>query len=138
MMNQIDPRVDSDRDHRNDPTSRVGGYGDQQSGYSSGVVGSDGTTTGAAGYGSSATTGDANYGQHDSRLANQADPRIDSDRDGSRTVGHGSSANYGGGKEAQEYASAGTGKSTNAGPHNSNLLNKLGKLPVPTHISKPC
>merc|ERR1711959_424104 len=80
--NKADPRVDSDR---------VGGAGNHGTagGLSSGNTHSHGTTgsglTGSNTYGSDPT------GPHDSRLANKADPRVDSDRVG----GYGNTGNTG-------------------------------------------
>ncbi|KAI0526687.1 hypothetical protein F5B22DRAFT_641826 [Xylaria bambusicola] len=123
--NAADPRIDSDRDHRAAPGSTVGGTHDYTtgnnyshtgptSGYSSG-------TTGA--YGSSR---EGEYGPHGSRMANAADPRVDSDRDASRTVGgnnYGSSATHG---TTGAYGSTGTyGSTGREGPHSSNMANKM-------------
>jgi hypothetical protein len=124
LANKMDPRIDSDRDNRNDPTSRIGGYGTQDSttgaGYGSGTTGT--------GYGPGNTAG-----PHSSNVANKLDPRVDSDLDG-RGVGHGSS-NYG--PHSSNIANkadprvdsdldgrgAGYG-SSNYGPHSSNIANK--------------
>jgi hypothetical protein len=103
------------------------------------TVGTSGTT-GTTGYGSSSTgtygsgTAEGVAGPHNSRVANAADPRVDSDRDGSHHVG-GTGAGYGSsnthsttgagyGSTGYNGASTTTG-TTNAGPHNSNVLNKL-------------
>ncbi len=143
----MDPRVDSDRDHRSDPTSRVGGYGDQQqSAYSSGP-GIGNTHGGASGIHSTTTTGGAIHGEHRSNIANQADPRIDSDHDGSRTYGGGAGGITGGGNgsshntgihgqhtstnDAGREAQEGSGASKTAGPHGSDLLNKLESVCLP-------
>jgi len=101
------------------------GYGSGQTGYGSGQTGYG---SGQTGYGST------NTGPHDSNVANKLDPRIDSDRDGSRTNeqygsstgGYGSS-NTGYGSSNTEYGSSNTGygSSTTTGSHNSNLANKL-------------
>lgn len=83
--NKADPRVDSDLDNR-----ATGGYdsGTTGAGYGSG-----------AGYGAGTTSGDRSYqapgsgntrdtaGPHNSNLLNKADPRVDSDLDGSNTYG---------------------------------------------------
>ena len=66
-------------------------------------------------------------GPHSSGIANAADPRVDSDRDNSTNLG---AANYGpGGQQTGVTGTgfgAGTGNgSTNAGPHDSNVMNKL-------------
>lgn len=72
------------------------------------------------------TVPEGTAGPHTSRVANAADPRVDSDIDNSRTAGtttHGTTGTTGG------YTGTGTGVtgtgSTNAGPHNSNLANKM-------------
>ena len=99
LMNKGDPRVDSDRDHRNDPTSRTGGYGQTQTGYDGGAgYGQTHTGHGAGGYGDS-TTASGNYG------AGQT---------GVGAGGYASSATPGSGKTSKT-----------AGPHNSDLMNKL-------------
>ncbi|KAL2264898.1 hypothetical protein VTJ83DRAFT_7408 [Remersonia thermophila] len=106
VANAMDPRVDSDRDN----SRTVGGTGAHRT----------------AGLGSSGTTGftgthgapEGTYGPHSSRVANAMDPRVDSDRDNSRTVG---------GTDAHRTAglrNTGPAKNT-AGPHKSDLLNKL-------------
>lgn len=63
MANKADPRIDSDFDNRNDPTSRVGGYGTQgqstHTGTHAGGIGGTHTGTHAGGVGG--TTG-AGYG----------------------------------------------------------------------------
>jgi hypothetical protein len=117
LANQADPRVDSDNSRLGSSnTSGLGssgalgsestGYGSSNTGLgSSGALGSPST-----GYGSSSTTG-----PHSSSLANQADPRVDSDN--SRL---GSSNTSGLGSSSTGYGSS----STTSGPHSSNLANK--------------
>lgn len=71
--NALDPRVDSDRDG-----SRIAGntgYNTHSTGTTLGSSGTHGTSEGA-------------YGPHSSRAANALDPRVDSDRDDSRTAGN--------------------------------------------------
>jgi len=71
-------------------------------------------------------------GPHSSRLANAADPRVDSDLDSTRNNGafttgagqHTSGVGYTGAGLHSGPGTAITG-STNAGPHNSNIMNKL-------------
>jgi len=99
VANAADPRVDSDRDGSN----HLGGNTYTSTGY---------TGTGVTG---AHTTGSTNHGPHDSNLLNKADPRVDSDRDGSHNLGANTHTTTG-------YT--GTTGSTNHGPHNSNLLNK--------------
>ncbi|KEF52710.1 uncharacterized protein A1O9_11127 [Exophiala aquamarina CBS 119918] len=129
LANKLDPRVDSDRDNRNDPSSRVGGYGTQDT-YGSGTTGhgatgayhaTTGTTTGAGIGGTSGAQYDdprsANAGPHSSNLMNKADPRIDSDRDNrnnpvSSTGGYGQTQTQGagmtGGTGGAGYGTTGT------------------------------
>lgn len=119
LANKADPRIDSDLD------------GSRNLGAASGATGNSaytGTGTHTAGHNTS-----SNHGPHNSNLANKADPRIDSDLDGSRNLGAGSTTT---GNSAYTSPNAGTGyggtsgatthsTSTTAGPHNSNLLNKV-------------
>ncbi|EHK99356.1 hypothetical protein M7I_4760 [Glarea lozoyensis 74030] len=109
LANKADPRVDSDRDGSRtagstayEPSNTMG----TPLGAGSAAVG------GSSGLGSSSTTS----GPHSSNLANKADPRVDSDRDGSGFGNTSSSSNTG------VYSS--TSSSTTAGPHSSNLANK--------------
>ncbi|KIW52114.1 hypothetical protein PV05_07779 [Exophiala xenobiotica] len=83
--NKLDPRVDSDFDHRANPGSNVGGYG---------------ATANAP---STTTAGHHGNNMHSSQLENKIDPRVDSDFDhrgnpGSKVGGYGKqeSARYGG------------------------------------------
>jgi len=93
-LNKVDPRVDSDRDG-----SRAMGL-DQHNAYQhEGITGT--------GIGSSAQEG--TYGRHNTRAANALDPRVDSDRDGSNTLG---GTRYNGPAPHT------------AGPHKSDMLNK--------------
>lgn len=115
VLNKADPRVDSDRDGSRTvggSTTGTTGYTGTTgtTGYSSttgttgypsttGTTGTNfdgargGDTFGTTGAGTTGTTGTFNslpegtVGPHGSRLANAADPRVDSDLDGSRTVG---------------------------------------------------
>ncbi|KAL9120402.1 MAG: hypothetical protein Q9187_003045 [Circinaria calcarea] len=116
LANKVDPRVDSDRgmciwhsegnladyylDGRSGLTGNTTGTGHQSS--TGGLTGTHGSSTGGLtgnttgrDYGSSTTgvsgtTGSSSTsGPHDSSLLNRADPRVDSDRDGSRGIGSG-------------------------------------------------
>ncbi|KAK4949857.1 hypothetical protein LTR10_011699 [Elasticomyces elasticus] len=117
-LNKADPRVDSDLDHRGNPTSHVGGHGTSQ-------------TTGGYGTGVGTTGHSTTAGPHNSSVMNKADPRVDSDLDHrgnptSHVGGQGTShTTTGYGTGAGTTGTTSTGTSTNAGPHNSNLLNKL-------------
>lgn len=95
-LNKADPRVDSDRLGAAGNTAGAGGYGTGQYGTNThgthtgthagtGLAGTHGTTghTGTVGSGNSNTTA----GPHNSDMLNKLDPRVDSDLDGSKTVG---------------------------------------------------
>lgn len=110
IANTADPRVDSDNSR----------YAGGNSGVTGGYTG--------AGTGIHNTSGSTNAGPHSSNLANKADPRIDSDRDGSGgygTTGHSTTGAYGttGHSTTGAYGTSGSGNA--AGPHNSNVANKL-------------
>lgn len=93
--NAADPRIDSDRDHRAAPTSTVGG--------SHAYTSNDNYT-----HNTSSTTD--NEGPHNSNLANKLDPRVDSDRSGTKM-----------GNTAGDYH--GSGREGVHGPHSSRLAN---------------
>jgi len=107
MMNKIDPRVDS---------ATTGAYSGTHAGHTSGISSGTGTHGGI----SSST----NAGPHQSNVGNKIDPLVDSDLDG-RGNRHGAST--GGILGASgSHATAGSGTAQNtAGPHNSDLANKL-------------
>jgi hypothetical protein len=123
LANKADPRVDSDMDG-----SRNAGAANYGPGATSGsgLTGSH-QSTGTTGSGYGSTTA----GPHDSNLLNKADPRVDSDRDGSRNMGasnYGPGATSGGLTGSHQTTGAGYGSTTSsntAGPHSSNLANKL-------------
>jgi len=94
MGNKLDPRIDSDRVGSQGNAPGTGGYG---SGHSTGI-GSDpygSHSTGMTGethgthHHSSHLPGpaDSTAGPHNSNLLNKADPRVDSDLDGSKKIG---------------------------------------------------
>ncbi|CAG8009686.1 unnamed protein product [Penicillium olsonii] len=144
IANTADPRVDSDRS-----TFGTGSSG-LNTGSHTGSVGSGGlggSHTGSTGYGSNPLSGthdssrSSNYGPHDSNVGNTVDPRVDSDLDnrhtstgtglntGSHAGSHSGSTSYGSatpltgaGNSANAQESA---RSTNHGPHDSNVANKL-------------
>jgi hypothetical protein len=109
LANKADPRIDS--------TGTSNTYGP---GTTTGTGNTFGSSTTGAGYGGGSTT----TGPHSSNLANMADPRIDSTGT-TNTYGSGTSAGTG-----NTFGSSATGAgygtgSTNAGPHSSNLANKV-------------
>ncbi|UKZ72979.1 hypothetical protein TrVFT333_000616 [Trichoderma virens FT-333] len=144
--NAADPRVDSDRDHREQLGRHDGSYTTGGDNYSYGgdttTQGTTGTSTldssKGTGFGSTATTGPASKtaGMHSSNLANKADPRVDSDLDGSRNMGlrsSGATAGTGTGTTGTTRTTgttgttgfgAGTGTTKTAGMHSSDMANK--------------
>ncbi|KAL9476559.1 hypothetical protein ACSS6W_006400 [Trichoderma asperelloides] len=155
MMNKADPRIDSDLDGsknmglRSEKATHAGttstAYGTGTS--RTGTAGTGTTTTGTTGTGTTGTgtsfgsTGPASKtaGTHKSDTMNKADPRIDSDLDGSKNMGlrsekatHdvGSTGTYGTGTTSTGTTSTGntfgsTGPaSTTAGTHKSDTMNK--------------
>jgi hypothetical protein len=127
MANKLDPRVDSDRDgsanlgaahNTHNTTSGLGNPGTYSGTHAGNHTGH--AHTGTAGGISHST----NAGPHNSNLLNKADPTVDSDLDG-RGNRHG--AHTGGITGASgSHATPGSGTAQNtAGPHNSDLLNKL-------------
>lgn len=141
LGNRADPRVDSDRVGGLGNAQSAGGYGNTSStggygttGHSSGLTGSGGHSSGLTGntYGSDPT------GPHDSSLGNRADPRVDSDQPGgygntqstggygSSTGAHGTHGTGAGGLGGASGYSSGPGPAPDtAGPHKSNLINKV-------------
>jgi len=124
IANRLDPRVDSTTG-----TSNTGmGYGSN--------TGTTGTSNTGMGYGSNtgmtgttAGMGTAGAGPHSSSLANKLDPRVDSTT-GASNAGTGYGANtgttggaYGSGMTGNTAGGYGGGQT--AGPHSSNLLNKI-------------
>ena len=93
--------LNKDKDHSTSTTHTTGTTHSSTHGtaHTTGTHGHSGTSEGVA-------------GPHGSRVANAADPRVDSDRDGSRTA-------------AGTTAGTGGYPSTNAGPHDSKIANKL-------------
>ena len=75
VANKMDPRVDSDLDGR-------GNRHGAATGASAGIMGASGSHA-TAGSGTAQNTD----GPHNSDMANKMDPRVDSDRDGSKTLG---------------------------------------------------
>jgi len=78
LANKVDPRVDSDLD----------GRGNRHGASTGGVFGASGSHA-TRGSGTAQNTD----GPHNSDLANKIDPRVDSDRDASATIG-GNRTNY--------------------------------------------
>jgi len=148
LANKLDPRVDSDRIGAQGNTAGAGGYGTGQYGEHTTGHHTTGTTGGLAGHsttggltGSHGTGYNDPTGPHDSRLANKADPRVDSDRYGAQgntagaggygtgqygehTTGHHTTGHHTTGGLGGSTVGSGTAPNT-AGPHNSDLLNKV-------------
>lgn len=112
IANTADPRVDSDMDgSHNTSGMRKAGHGEYGS---SGV----GNTYSSSGMSEGAT------GPHKSRAANAMDPRVDSDKDNSRTMGgntgtsgFGSTGTGGFGSSGNTFGSAGSGTTGMTGTH---------------------
>ncbi|KAL8969852.1 MAG: hypothetical protein Q9183_001795 [Haloplaca sp. 2 TL-2023] len=121
LASKLDPRADSDRDG----SKGLGGQG-----MAGGTAGTTGGTMGDRTTGSTTESGrsfplggassnTASSGPHTSSIANTADPRVDSDRDGSQ--GLGPTAGYGSGTGAAvgsthqgDLSRSGPGRSTGA------------------------
>ncbi|KAF3032448.1 hypothetical protein E8E12_000405 [Didymella heteroderae] len=129
LANQADPRVDSDRYGAAGNTTGAGGYGAGQYGSTGTHSGSGLTGHNTTGSGLTGTHGSSGYsdpsGPHDSRLGNKADPRVDSDRYGGQgnTYGTTQSSGLTGTNHPGHVGNDNANKT--AGPHGSNLLNKL-------------
>jgi len=129
LANQADPRVDSDRYGAAGNTTGAGGVGAGQYGSSnthttgSGLTGSHGTHTTGSGLTGSGYSDPS--GPHDSRLGNQADPRVDSNQYGGQgnTFGTHQGSGLTGTNHPGEVGNPNANKT--AGPHGSDLLNKL-------------
>ncbi|EAL89059.1 protein dprB [Aspergillus fumigatus Af293] len=154
LANKLDPRVDSDGDHHpgshatitrgpdGEKVAHTSTHGPRPIEPGHGHSAATGTTNTTHGPHSSKAANkldprvdsDADnrarheaiggaHGPHSSNIANKVDPRVDSDRDNHAHTGAGATTTTG------AYASGahntyGT-TSTNAGPHNSNMLNKV-------------
>jgi len=137
VANSLDPKIDSDLDGSRNAGAAYGGH------PVTGTTGTDyaGTTGGSAlgGRGSTTTgagTREGEHGPHSSRVANVIDPRVDSDRDGSRNAG----AAYRGHTTSttDTHGVAGTGltgvtgthgaPTGTHGPHNSRVANAADPL----------
>ncbi|EHK45061.1 uncharacterized protein TrAtP1_003276 [Trichoderma atroviride] len=143
--NAADPRIDSDRDHREALGRHDGAYTTGGDNYSYGESNTKGMNTAGDTLTSSGTTGPAptTAGMHKSDMMNKADPRIDSDLDGSKNMGLRSekathagttSSTYGTGTTTtgSSTGTSGTGTtfgstgpaSKTAGAHKSDTMNK--------------
>jgi hypothetical protein len=132
VANALDPTVDSDRDGSKTVGNR--GTGSQ---FTSGTHGTGShLTSGTHGTGSHLTSGthgtsEGIHGPHGNRVANALDPTVDSDRDGSKTVGNrGTGTTTGDHLKGHVGAAVGGPEGTGpaphtAGPHKSDMLNKL-------------
>jgi hypothetical protein len=143
IANKVDPRVDSDRDNRakHDTFGTTGAtHGTSGLTGTHDTTGTTGTTATAGLAGTHAATGSTNAGPHDSKVANKLDPRVDSDRDNrakhdtfGTTGTTGTSGLTGTHSTGTTYGTSGltgtgthgTYGSTNAGPHDSKIANKV-------------
>ncbi|KAK4179309.1 hypothetical protein QBC36DRAFT_78777 [Triangularia setosa] len=132
VANAADPRVDSDRDGSHTAGRTTGTTGTTGVGRTTGTTGTTGVGRtaghgefGSGGYGTGTSEGIS--GPHNSRVANTLDPRVDSDRDGSRTTGNTAGTGFG------NTASTGFGNTSRTtgtteglhGPHSSRAANTL-------------
>jgi hypothetical protein len=121
LANKADPRVDSDR------VGGAGNYGSAAHGTTH--TGTTGTHTGMTGS-HVGSTGTDPTGPHDSRMANKADPRVDSDRYGSAGNHTGMTGTTGTHTGAHTGTTGMTGTHTGmagsdpTGPHDSRMANK--------------
>ncbi|KAJ5924264.1 hypothetical protein N7466_008451 [Penicillium verhagenii] len=143
LANSADPRVDSDLDNRGTRNTSTG-FGSTGATATGAGVGTGYGSTGSN-YGTGNTYDSArstNHGPHDSNVANEVDPRVDSDRDGRAAHHHSSSGHGAGYAAAGAAAGAGAGyaashhhnssthtpstgpATSTSGPHSSNLENK--------------
>ena len=132
ILNKFDPRVDSTQDRRPMPMPEnnvpAGTYGPHRSRVANALdprVDSDMDRRGPAMHGAIGGGGarEGTYGPHQSRMANALDPRVDSGRDNRTTGGYGYQPGYEH-HAVNQMPGPGPAPST-AGPHRSDLLNKL-------------
>ncbi|KAH7149462.1 hypothetical protein B0J13DRAFT_306452 [Dactylonectria estremocensis] len=142
LLNKADPRVDSDRDHSKNlganphgtSGTNTGAYGSSNThssalGGNHGVIGGHNTTN-TGGYSGGIQEG--SVGTHNSRVANAADPRIDSDLDGSRTLGSNTQGTHTGAHSGAFGSSTGThGTSTTHGTSHGTSHGGLGSSTAP-------
>lgn len=152
VANAADPTVDSDRDGSRTAGSTGGNHSSGALGgipthdhhtsgsTTSGVPGSSATTVAGephplSGH-SSRTTGttEGSHGPHDSKVANELDPRVDSDRDGSRTVGNSNttSSTTGHSDSASFAKNTGTAAESSSVPDNKYTERKAHDTPADT------
>ncbi|KAK0624915.1 hypothetical protein B0T17DRAFT_492221 [Bombardia bombarda] len=154
LANTLDPRVDSDGSSAN----RHHNTGAAATGYGAGASTMGGNHNQGMGMGNSTMHGGGNsgvpegtYGPHSSRMANAMDPRVDSDMDSARagygagmqqpygTTGtHGAHGTHGTHAAQPSHGLHGSSRAVDpihpgpaphtAGPHKSDLLNKLDPL----------
>ncbi|KAK5652436.1 hypothetical protein OQA88_10480 [Cercophora sp. LCS_1] len=130
VANAADPRVDSDRDGSHNISGTTG--------RTANPLGSSTTTGRHAGpLGNTSGTAEGTHGPHNSRVANAVDPRVDSDRDGSKTMGTGNTLGTSTGRTANPFGSSTTtGRTANPlgssgtsegvhGPHSSRVANAM-------------
>lgn len=142
IANAADPRVDSDRDGSNTMGGTGNTIGTGSTGRTANPFGSSSTTGRTANPLGSSGTSEGAHGPHNSRVANAMDPRVDSDRDGSKTMGGtgNTMGNFGSTGATGMTGSSGFGSGTHGatgmtgthgtstgthGPHNSRVGNTL-------------
>jgi hypothetical protein len=121
--NKLDPRFDSNTDHRGTATgsTNAGPHSNNVANKLDPRIDSDQDhrNNPTSGMGPSAGMGSSNAGHHSSNLSNKLDPRVDSDMD------HRANPTSNVGIQGAGAGGAGGVGSTNAGPHASNVGNKL-------------
>ncbi|PLB49706.1 hypothetical protein P170DRAFT_314577, partial [Aspergillus steynii IBT 23096] len=106
VANEMDPRVDSDRSSTGFNRSHQGSVPGNGLGHAGGTSG----YTGASGYDRTTGPASSTAGPHTSNVANEADPRVDSDMSSGRNF-------------STHDRTTGPASST-AGPHSSNVANE--------------
>ncbi|KAK4190703.1 hypothetical protein QBC35DRAFT_460919 [Podospora australis] len=153
IANAADPRVDSDRDgSRTAGNTHTSGTGFGTTGHSSGLGHSTGTGFGSTGHSTGHTTGtgfgssghttggttEGLHGPHSSRIANAADPRVDSDRDGSNTLGNSRGTTTGTGFGSSGITGGGVGGANTHTHHaGSGMTGMTGTHGAPTGTHGP-
>jgi len=116
--------------HNNGVTGTHGTHATTTGGYSNGGLGTTGAHTGT-GNGVTGTSQTSTGAPHNSNILNKLDPRVQGTTTGTNTHAGthgthvGTTANAGPGYKGDQH---GISSSTNAGPHNSNLANKLDPM----------
>ncbi|TDZ38422.1 hypothetical protein CTRI78_v010824 [Colletotrichum trifolii] len=117
VANQADPRVDSDRDHRGAPGSGLTGSHNVPTGSHNVATGSHNVPTGSHNIPTGYDDPSGTHGPHGNRVANQADPRVDSDRDHRGAPGPGLAGSH-------NVSTGYDDRSGTHGPHGNRVANQ--------------